>query len=410
MSPRLVVESALLVLRVNLLRTLLTMLGVIIGVGAVIAMVSVGAGAQARVAERIQSLGSNLVVVRSGAATQGAARLGRGTRVTITQDDARAIQAEIPSVVASAPMVRGSLRAEYANFNTATTLYGVTPEYLDVREWNVRLGRTLTVDDVIGSAKVALLGQTLAEDLFAEADPLGQVVRIAKMPFTVIGVLEAKGQSNSGQDQDDVVLVPITTARASVLGTSRSNPGAVQSIAVKVGSAEDMKVAEEQMRRLLRHRHRLQANEEDDFSLRNLADVLETQEESSRVLTLLLAAIASVSLVVGGIGIMNIMLMSVIERTREIGLRMAVGAKGRDILTQFLLEAITLSLVGGALGAVLGIVTSFGIGYFAGWAIDVRPEAVVLAVGFAGAVGVFFGFYPARTAARLDPIEALRYE
>jgi len=230
------------------------------------------------------------------------------------------------------------------------------------------------------------------------------------MPFTVIGVLEAKGQSNSGQDQDDVVLVPITTARASVLGTSRSNPGAVQSIAVKVGSAEDMKEAEEQMRRLLRHRHRLQANEEDDFSLRNLADVLETQEESSRVLTLLLAAIASVSLVVGGIGIMNIMLMSVIERTREIGLRMAVGAKGRDILTQFLLEAITLSLVGGALGAVLGIVASFAIGYVAGWAIDVRPEAVVLAVGFAGAVGVFFGFYPARTAARLDPIEALRYE
>jgi len=410
MSPALVMESALRALRVNLLRTLLTMLGVIIGVGAVIAMISVGAGAQARVAEQIQSLGSNLIVVRSGAATQGAARLGRGTRATITEDDARAIRTEVSGVVAVAPMVRGVLQAEYANLNSATTLYGITPEYLDARDWNVTAGRLLTVDDVIGSAKVALVGQSLAEDLFDGAEPVGQIVRIAKMPFTVVGVLEPKGQSNSGQDQDDVILVPISTAKTRVLGTCRSNPGAVHSIAVKVASGEEMKSAEEQMRRLLRDRHRIRPNEEDDFWLRNLADVLEAQEESSHILTLLLAAIASVSLVVGGIGIMNIMLMSVIERTREIGLRMAVGARARDILTQFLLEAVTLSLIGGAVGAALGIVGSFAIGYFAGWTIVIRPEPVVLAVGFAGAVGVFFGFYPARKAARLDPIEALRFE
>jgi len=410
MSAQLIVESAVQALRVNLFRTLLTMLGIIIGVAAVIATVSVGAGAQARVAERIQSLGSNLIMVRSGAATQGAAQLGRGTRPTITQDDARAIESEVPGVLSVAPMVRGSLQAEYGNLNSATTLYGVTPEFLDAREWNVAAGRTLTVDDVVGSAKVALVGQSLADDLFAGADPVGQIVRLSKVPFTVVGVLEPKGQSSSGQDQDDLILVPITTARSRVLGTSRTSPGAVYAIAVKIASSDEMKEAEEQMRQLLRHRHRLRPNEDEDFKLRSLADVLEAQEDASRALTVLLAAIASVSLLVGGIGIMNIMLMSVIERTREIGLRMAIGARGRDILAQFLLEAVTLSLLGGVLGAALGTAASFGIGYFAGWTIIIRPEAVVLGVGFAGAVGVFFGFYPARTAARLDPIEALRYE
>jgi putative ABC transport system permease protein len=403
------VAEGVAALRINLVRSVLTMLGVIIGVGAVIAMVSLGAGAQSRVAEQIQSLGSNLIVVRAGAATQGAARLGRGSRASLTEDDARALR-DVAGVVAVAPIVRGTLQAEYASLNSATTLYGVTPEYLEARDWNVVAGRILTADDVVGTAKVALIGQSLAEDLFDGAEALGQIVRLAKMPFTVVGVLEPKGQSNSGSDQDDVILVPISTAKKQVLGVGRGSPGSVHSIAVKVASAEEMKGTEEGMRRLLRDRHRIRPNEEDDFSLRNLADILEAQEESSRVLTLLLAAIASVSLVVGGIGIMNVMLMSVIERTREIGVRMAVGARARDILTQFLLEAVTLSVIGGALGAAVGIGASLAIGYFAGWTIVVRPAAVILAVGFAGAVGVFFGFYPARKAARLDPIEALRFE
>jgi putative ABC transport system permease protein len=410
MNPWLIAQSALHALRVNLLRTLLTMLGVIIGVGAVVAMVAVGAGAQARVAEQIQSLGANVIMVRSGAATQGGARLGRGTRLTITEDDARAIEKEVPGAVAAAPMVRGSLQVEYGNLNWGTTVYGVTLEYFEARDWDVTAGKLFSKEEADGAAKVALVGQSVAQTLFAGADPVGQIIRVNKVPFTVVGELEPKGQSNSGQDQDDVILVPITTAKQKVLGTSRSNPGAVHAITVKVGEAGDMKEAEEQMRQLLRQRHRLKPNEEDDFWLRNLADVLEAQEESSRVLTLLLAAIASVSLVVGGIGIMNIMLVSVIERTREIGLRMAVGARGRDILTQFLLEAVTLSLLGGGLGATLGIGASFAIGHFAGWSTVIQPDVIGLAVGFAGIVGVFFGFYPARKAARLDPIDALRYE
>ncbi|MBI2527477.1 MAG: ABC transporter permease [Candidatus Rokubacteria bacterium] len=410
MTAWLVVQSAIRALRANLLRTLLTMLGVIIGVGAVIAMVSVGTGAQARVAEQIQSLGSNLIMVRPGAVTQRGARLGRGTRLTISEDDARAIQAEVSDVVVAAPMVRGSLQAEYGNLNWATTVHGVTPEYFEARDWDVTTGRLFSAEEAAGAARVVLVGQSVAGDLFAGADPVGQIVRVNKVPFTVVGVLEPKGQSSSGQDQDDVLLVPITTARARVLGTSRSNPGAVHAIAVKLAAAEGMTDAEEQMRQLLRQRHRLKPNEEDDFSLRNLADVLEAQEESSRVLTLLLAAIASVSLLVGGIGIMNIMLVSVVERTREIGLRMAVGARARDILRQFLLEAVTLSLVGGGLGAALGTAVSIGIGHLAGWTIILPPEAIAVAVGFAAVVGVFFGFYPARRAARLDPIEALRYE
>jgi putative ABC transport system permease protein len=409
-SPWLIAQSALQALRVNLLRTLLTMLGVIIGVGAVIAMVAVGAGAQARVAEQIQSLGSNVIMVRSGALTQGGARLGRGTRLTITEDDARAIEKEVPDAVAAAPMVRGSLQVEYGNLNWGTTVYGVTLEYFVARDWDVTAGKLFSKEEADGAAKVALVGQSVAQSLFAGTDPVGQIIRVNKVPFTVVGELEPKGQSNSGQDQDDVILVPITTAKQKVLGTSRSNPGAVHAIAVQVAEAGDMKEAEEQMRQLLRQRHRLKPNEEDDFWLRNLADVLEAQEESSRVLTLLLAAIASVSLVVGGIGIMNIMLVSVIERTREIGLRMAVGARGRDILTQFLLEAVTLSLLGGGLGATLGIGASFAIGHFAGWTTVIQPDVIGLAVGFAGIVGVFFGYYPARKAARLDPIEALRYE
>jgi putative ABC transport system permease protein len=410
MTPWLIAQSAISALRVNLLRTILTMLGIIIGVGAVIAMVSVGAGAQARVARQIQSLGSNLLMIRSGATTQGGARLGSATNLTITEDDARAIGDEVAGVVAAVPIVRGAAQAENGNLNWATMIFGVTPEYFDARDWDVAGGRLFTSEETAGSAKVAVVGQSVARELFGDEAPVGQAIRVNKVPFTVIGVLEPKGQSNSGQDQDDVIIMPISSAKSKVVGGSRGNPNAVYAIAVKIATAGEMKEAEEQTIDLLRQRHRLPAHEPNDFRLSNLADVLETQEESSRVLTLLLAAIASVSLVVGGIGIMNIMLVSVIERTREIGLRMAVGARGRDVLTQFLLESVTLSLIGGGLGAALGIAVSFGIGRVAGWTIVIPPDVVLLSVGFAGAVGAFFGFYPARKAARLDPIEALRYE
>ncbi len=397
-------------LRVNKLRTALTMLGIIIGVGAVIVMVAVGAGAQARVVEQIQSLGSNLIIARSGSATSGGVRLGQGSRLTITEDDAWAIQREISSIQVAAPAVRDTFQVVYGNLNWSTVIQGVTPEFFEAREWEVVAGRPITQADVDGAAKVALVGQTVAENLFGASDPLGQIMRIRNIPFTVIGVLDVKGQSARAEDQDDTVLIPLSTAKTKVMGLSRAKARAVGSISIKVWSASIMTEAEQQIRDLLRQRHRLQPHQEDDFWLRNLAEVLQTQEESSRVLTTLLAAIASISLIVGGIGIMNIMLVSVTERTREIGLRMAVGARSRDILVQFLVEAVTLSLIGGVIGIGFGLAGSYGIAYFAEWRTLIQPEAILLAFGFAGAVGIFFGFYPARKASRLDPIEALRYE
>jgi len=397
-------------LRVNKLRSALTMLGIVIGVGAVITMVAVGAGAQARVAEQIQSLGSNMIIVLSGSALAGGVRMGSGSQLTITEDDAWAIQREITAVAAAAPTSRGGAQVVYGNLNWATGIQGVTLEFFTTREWDVADGRLFTQEEVDGAGKVALLGQTVAGNLFADGDPLGQVIRIKNVPFTVIGLLERKGQTTFGQDQDDTVLIPLSTAKRKVLGVSQANARSVGSIAVKVGEARAMPEALQEIRGLLRQRHRLQPFQDDDFNIRNLTEVLQSQEASSRVLTLLLAAIASVSLLVGGIGIMNIMLVSVTERTREIGLRMAVGARGRDILLQFLVEAVTLSLIGGAIGITVGLAGSSAVAYFARWRTLVSPEAVVLAFGFAAAVGVFFGFYPARKAAALNPIDALRYE
>ena len=397
-------------LRVNKLRSALTMLGIIIGVAAVIAMVGVGAGAQARVAEQIQSLGSNLIIVLSGSVTSSGIRLGTGSQLTISEDDAAAIAREVPLVQAAAPSVRGTAQVVYGNLNWATSIQGVTPDYFEARDWPVTDGRAITPEDVDGAAKIALVGQTTALNLFGESDPLDQIIRIKKVPFTVVGVLSRKGQNSWGQDQDDVILIPISTAKKKVLGVSQANPRSVGSISIKVRADEDMIEAEEQIRALLRQRHRLQPFQDDDFWLRNLSEVLQTQEESSRVMTYLLAAIASVSLLVGGIGIMNIMLVSVTERTREIGLRMAVGARRRHILLQFLIEAVTLSLIGGIIGIALGLGGSRAISYFAEWRTLVNPESIVIAFGFAAGIGIFFGFYPARKASRLDPIEALRYE
>jgi putative ABC transport system permease protein len=401
---------ALRALRVNKLRSTLTMLGIIIGVAAVITMIAVGAGAQARVEEQIKSLGSNLILVMSGSVTSGGVRMGSGSRNTLTEDDSYAIQREIAHVQASAPQLRGTGQVVAGNTNWSTVFYGITPEYFEVRNWVINSGRGFEAADLTGSAKVALLGETVTRNLFGDADPVGQVIRIRKVPFVVIGTLEPKGQSLMGQDQDDVILMPISSARNRVLGGNLSKQRAVGPIYVKIREGADMEEAESQIRTLLRQRHRLQQGQDDDFTLRNLSEVLSAQEASSRIMTLLLAAVASVSLLVGGIGIMNIMLVSVTERTREIGLRMAVGARARDILAQFLVEAVTLALIGGLLGIVLGVAGSIGIAHLAEWRVELRPDSVVLAVGFAAAIGVFFGFYPARKASRLLPIEALRYE
>jgi putative ABC transport system permease protein len=401
---------AVAALAVNRLRTGLAMLGVVIGVAAVVTMMSVGTGARARVESEIRSLGSNLIIVISGARTAGGVRLGTGSEATLTEDDARAMMREIGVVQAAAPMVRGGAQVVAGNANWSTAVFGVTPEFLEAREWSVTSGRPLEQGDVDAAAKVALIGQTVAQNLFGSVDPTGQVIRLAKAPVLVVGVLERKGQSSQGQDQDDVVLLPISTAKTKVLGSTRTNARAVATILVKVTEPAAMTVAEEEIRRLLRQRHRLSPTDDDDFTIRNLADLLASQEAASRVLAILLAAIASVSLVVGGIGIMNIMLVSVTERTREIGLRRAVGARRRDVLAQFLTEAIMISLTGGLLGVLLGALGSWGIAHFAGWPAPLNVRAVVPAVLFAAVVGVFFGFYPARKASRLHPVDALRYE
>ena len=410
MSLGALLRLALRALAVNKLRSALTMLGIIIGVGAVIVMIAVGSGAQARVEEQIRALGSNLLLVMSGATTSGGVRLGFGSGFTLSEDDAAAINRDIPEALA-APALRGGAQVVWGNTNWSTQIFGVTPEYLDARQWLLASGRVFEPAETAGAGKVAILGQTVAKQLFGSADPLDQVIRIKRVPFTVIGVLEAKGQSMLGHDQDDLILMPLATARSRVLGTaSAAKQRSVGTIWVKVAEGYDTRAAEEQVRSLLRQRHRLQPGADDDFSLRNLAEVMAAQEASSRVLTLLLAAVASVSLVVGGIGIMNIMLVSVTERTREIGLRMAAGARTRDILGQFLVEAVTLSLIGGIAGVTIGLGASYAIAGFAGWRILIAPEAVALAVAFAFAIGVFFGFYPARKAARLNPVEALRFE
>ena len=402
---------ALRALRVNKLRSSLTMLGIIIGVAAVITMISVGAGAQARVEEQIRSLGSNLIIVMPGSVTSGGVRMGAGSRASLTEDDAYALQRESPDVQAAAPALRGTGHVVAGNNNWSTVFWGVTLEYFEARNWVIAAGKGFEPNDVTGSAKVVLLGETVARNLFGDSDPIGQIVRVRKVPMQVIGVLEKKGQSLQGWDQDDLVLMPISTARNRVLGGNIAKLRSVGSISIKVRDGANMAEVEAEIRSLLRQRHRLQQRgQDDDFSLRNLSEVLSAREESSRIMTLLLAAVASVSLLVGGIGIMNIMLVSVTERTREIGLRMAVGARGRDILTQFLVEAITLALIGGLLGVLLGLGGSYAISELAGWRVELRPESIALAVTFAAAIGIFFGFYPARKASRLLPIDALRYE
>jgi len=399
---------ALRALMVNKMRSALTMLGIIIGVGAVITMVAVGSGAKARIAEQIASMGSNMLIILSGSSTSGGFRGGMGTVPTLTVDDAKAIQNEISSVQYVAPNLSGVSQVVYGNQNWSTIINGSTPEVLAIRDWPLTSGRPFIQQDVDGATKVALLGKTVVDNLFGGMDPIGQVIRIKKIPFTVIGVLASKGQSTWGQDQDDTIFVPLTTAQKRLFG--QQFPGMVRVIQVQARGPEVMKEAEDQINDLLRQRHRIQPNQDNDFSVRNLAELMSSAEQSANVMSLLLGAIASISLIVGGIGIMNIMLVSVTERTREIGIRIAVGAKGRDILLQFLIESLVLSLIGGTLGIMIGIAGTFILSSFTQWPVLFSIEAILLAFLFSGSVGVFFGFYPARRASLLNPIEALRYE
>ena len=404
------VKIALRALRVNSTRSALTMLGIIIGVAAVIAMVGVGSGATERIQAQIQSIGSNLIIVLPGSISSNGVRLGSGAVATLTEDDAKAIAAECPSVLAVAPSVRGGVQVVYGNSNWATTVQGVTPDYMTIRDYTMLSGQFFTNQDVDAAAKVAVLGETVVHNLFGNNDPTGQVAIIKNVPFTVVGVLTPKGQSPSGQDQDDIILLPISTAKQKVLGANKANAKAVSTLMVQAIGPAAMDQAQQEMEALLRERHRILAGQDDDFTVRNLTEVFAAQESSAQVMSILLGAIASVSLIVGGIGIMNIMLVSVTERTREIGLRQAVGAKTRDILSQFLVEAVTLSLVGGVIGILIGLGASALISYFAQWSTQVSPLSILMAFMFSALVGVFFGYYPARKAALLDPIEALRYE
>ena len=404
------VEIALTALRANRLRSALTMLGIVIGVAAVIAMVAVGSGATERIQQQIEAIGSNLILVIPGSITSNGVRLGSGATVTLSEDDARAIASECPAVAAVAPTVRGGAQVTYGNNNWATSIVGTTPEYLTIRDQTVVRGNPFSADDGSSGTKVALLGGTVSQNLFGSADPTGQTIRIKNVPFTVDGVLSAKGQSPTGQDQDDVILIPISTAKRQVVGASQANAGSIGALMVQAVDAHSMDEAQSEIEALVRQRHRIQTGQDDDFTVRNLSDVFSAQESSARVMSILLGAIASVSLVVGGIGIMNIMLVSVTERTREIGLRIAIGARTRDLLAQFLVEAVTLSILGGIAGILVGVTASALISHFAGWNTLVSPTAIALAFVFSALVGVFFGYYPARKAALLDPIEALRYE
>ena len=392
-------------LRRNKLRSVLTALGIIIGVGAVIAMVSIGNGAKAQVEQQIASLGENVILIFSGSVTSSGIRTGWGSAGTLKIEDAEAIRREVPGVIAVSEEVISTRQVSAGNQNWFTRVYGESPEYFDIRQWPLSDGASFTGQDVRSSNKVCVIGRTTASQVFGSEDPIGQVLRIQGVPFLVTGVLTPKGLSPQGTDQDDIVIMPYTSAMKRVIGGST-----LRGINVQVASPDDLAPAQQQITELLRQRHNIRAGRDDDFTVRNQQEIAETATATSRIMALLLGAIASVSLVVGGIGIMNIMLVSVTERTREIGVRLAVGAHGRDILTQFLIEAVTLSVIGGAIGILLGLGASRMLSVFAHWPTLISIPSIIAAFFVSAAVGIFFGFYPAREAARLDPIEALRYE
>ena len=402
------IQVALRALRAHKLRTSLNVLGMMVGVAAVITSTAIGAGAQAEVEEQIESLGTRLIIIYPGSFTAAGVRLGSGTRASLTDDDAIAIQSEALNVEAAAPALQGRGQVVFGSSNWSTGYYGVTPDFFDVRRWKVANGELFDASHVATAAKVVLLGGTVARNLFGDIDPVGHVVRVGKVPMTVLGVLAPKGQTLQAQDQDDTLLMPITTLRNRIVGGSRAKLRLLNSISVKIHPEAEMAEARADISDLLRQRHRLQPGASDDFTLRDLTEVISRRDEAARSMTLLLTTIGIVSLLVGGVGILNMMLASVTERTVEIGLRMAVGARRRDILFQFLVEAMTIAIFGGVCGCVLGLGAILVISQVAGWRAHIDVETITWAIGMAGAVGVFAGVYPARKASLLAPIVALR--
>jgi len=401
-----IIRIAMRALARNKMRSSLTMLGIIIGVGAVIAMVSVGQGAQEQAQQQIAAMGSNMLFVQSGTVTRGGMRMGWGATKTLIYEDMQAILRECPSVRAAAPGSNASAQVVFGNDNWATNINGTEPQYFDIRTWPFAEGGTFNQDDVNLSANVAVVGETVRKNLFGPTDPIGETIRINNLPFKIVGLLQPKGTTAAtGQDQDDIIFVPITTLQKKITGQPW-----LRWIVVSAVSQPASYTAQQQITSLLRDRHRIRSAQDDDFFVRNLADVADLADQNARLFTILVASIASISLLVGGIGVMNIMLVSVTERTREIGIRMAIGATETDVQQQFLIEAVVLSLLGGGIGIIVGIGSSFLITNTLGWSGLVSPLAIVAAVIFSMAVGIFFGFYPAQKAAQLDPIEALRYE
>jgi putative ABC transport system permease protein len=407
MRPLTIAAEAWHAMSMNRMRTGLTMLGMIIGVASVVLMLAIGQGAQYTVTSSIASMGSNLFIVLSGATTSGGLRFGAGSAPTLTVEDAKAISV-LPTIKAVAPMFPGNAQLAYGPNNWSTLVYGTMPAYLEVRSWGVDEGDNFTDGDVRSASRVVLLGQTVAKNLFGDEDPVGKTIRIKNSPFIVVGLLSAKGQSLDGRDQDDSALIPVTTAQTKIFGNPF--PGTVRYIMAQAQSDKVMDEAEKDIKQLLRIRHRIPQDGDDDFTVRNLTAVAESAASATKVLSMMLGAIASISLIVGGIGIMNIMLVSVTERTREIGIRMAIGARRRDILLQFLLEALMICIIGGLIGVLLGVTGAWAVSHFGGTVVVVTGSAIGVSFLFAAATGIFFGYYPARKAAYLKPVEALRYE
>ncbi len=410
MTPHDALRAAAHSLRANLLRSILTSLGIIIGVAAVIMMVAIGAGAERRIQNLIQSMGSNLVMVYPGVLSRRGVRSASGSLFSLKEKDAAAIAQEVPSVDVAAPLINQSKQLVFGNSNWNAVVYGTSPGYFVAHNWRIAAGRAFDQTDMTSGQKVAVIGGTVAEKLFEGRNPVGQRMRIGRVPFRVIGILARKGTAPWGSDLDDIVVIPMSAARSRVLGGPFAQRGAVMSISIRVVEPDRIGEAISDITALLRQRHRLRPGVADDFRVRNISAILEARAQSSRTMTVLLASVAAISLIVGGIGIMNIMLVSVTERTREIGLRMATGAKGRDIMFQFLIESVVLSAIGGVVGIALGIVGSEILASSAGWPTIIDPEAIVIAVLFTAVIGIFFGLYPARKASRLDPIDALRFE
>ncbi len=395
-------------LKINKMRSILTSLGIIIGVSAVIIMLAVGTGASKKIAKDMESMGSNLLMIRSASATSGGVRMGFGTKPSLTLKDAEAIEKTARGVLAVAPYSSGTAQLTYGNQNWSTTIGGTTASYLFIRNYEILSGRNFIKEDIKNNTKVAIIGNTVANELFGDVDPLNKTMRIGNVPFKIIALLKTKGQSGMGMDQDDLVFIPITTAQKKVFGTDF--PGSIKMINVKAQSDTSMKTAEEDIDEILTKRHNIGKNQDKDFEIRNLAEMQETIKSSARTMSILLGAIASVSLIVGGIGIMNIMLVSVTERTKEIGIRMAIGAKASDIRVQFLIESFLLSVIGGVIGVLIGVVGAKAIQIFSEMSISISGFSIALSLGFSGAIGVLFGYYPAYKASLLNPIDALRYE